>query len=78
MNTTTVTFKSDVRTITIDFTHNVETESLDYSVKIDPEIKEGENVDLSVILADKFLGSLMYQENIEVIPDENVENTEEV
>lgn len=59
MNKTTVTFKSDIRTITINFTHNVETESLDYNVSIDPQINEGEQMDLATILADRFLGSLI-------------------
>lgn len=58
MNNTTVTFKSDVRTITIDFAHNMENGSLEYKTNIDPPFNEGGTVDLSVVLADKFLRTL--------------------
>lgn len=76
MNKAKVTFSNDVRNITIDFTHNLETGNLDYNVTVDPELKEGEPLDLATLLADKFLGSLVTPENtdIEVVPDESDSN----
>lgn len=71
MNKVTVTFTSDARTITIDFVHNVENETLDYNVTVDPPINDGDAMDLTTILADKFLGSLMAPD-VEVIPDTDV------
>lgn len=71
MNKVTVTFTGDVRTITIDFVHNVENETLDYNVTVDPPINDGDAMDLTTILADKFLGSLMVPD-VEVIPDAEV------
>lgn len=68
MNKVTVTFTGDARTITIDFAHNIETESLDYNVTVDPPINEGDALDLTTILADKFLGSLVVPD-VEVVPD---------
>ena len=73
MNKVTVTFTGDVRTITIDFVHNVENETLDYNVTVDPPINDGDAMDLTTILADKFLGSLMVPD-VEVIPDETNSN----
>ena len=73
MNKVTVTFTGDVRTITIDFVHNVENETLDYNVTVDPPINDGDVMDLTTILADKFLGSLMVPD-VEVIPDETNSN----
>lgn len=71
MNKVTVTFTGDVRTITINFVHNVENETLDYNVTVDPPINDGDAMDLTTILADKFLGSLMVPD-VEVIPDTDV------
>lgn len=71
MNKVTVTFTGDVRTITIDFVHNVENETLDYNVTVDPPINDGDAMDLTTILADKFLGSLMVPD-VEVIPDTDI------
>jgi len=71
MNKVTVTFTGDVRTITIDFVHNVENETLDYNVTVDPPINDGDVMDLTTILADKFLGSLMVPD-VEVIPDTDI------
>jgi hypothetical protein len=71
MNKVTVTFTGDVRTITIDFVHNVENETLDYNVTVDPPINDGDAMDLTTILADKFLGSLMVPD-VEVVPDADV------
>ena len=71
MNKVTVTFTGDVRTITIDFVHNVENETLDYNVAVDPPINDGDAMDLTTILADKFLGSLMVPD-VEVVPDADV------
>lgn len=71
MNKVTVTFAGDVRTITINFVHNVENETLDYNVIVDPPINDGDAMDLTTILADKFLGSLMVPD-VEVIPDTDV------
>ena len=71
MNKVTVTFTGDVRTITIDFVHNVENETLDYNVTVDPPINDGDAMDLTTILADKFLGSLMILD-VEVVPDADV------
>ena len=73
MNKVTVTFTGDVRTITIDFVHDVEKETLDYNVIVDPPINDGDAMDLTTILADKFLGSLMVPD-VEVIPDETNSN----
>ena len=73
MNKVTVTFTSDVRTITIDFVHDVEKETLDYNVIVDPPINDGDAMDLTTILADKFLGSLTVPD-VEVIPDETNSN----
>jgi hypothetical protein len=70
MNKATVTFTSDIRTINIEFTHNTENETLDYSVTIDPQLNEGDPMDLAVILADRFLGSLTVStDEIAVEPD---------
>lgn len=70
MNKATVTFTSDVRTINIEFTHNTENETLDYSVTIDPQLNEGDPMDLATILADRFLGSLTISDNDVVVePD---------
>ena len=70
MNKATVTFKSDVRTINIEFVHNVETETLDYNVTIDPQLNDGDQMDLATILADRFLGSLTVSDDeIVVEPD---------
>ena len=71
MNKVTVTFTGDVRTITIDFVHDVEKETLDYNVIVDPPINDGDAMDLTTILADKFLGSLMVPD-VEVIPDTDI------
>ena len=71
MNKVTATFTSNVRTITINFVHNVENETLDYNVIVDPPINDGDAMDLTTILADKFLGSLMVPD-VEVIPDTDV------
>lgn len=71
MNKVTVTFTGDIRTITIDFVHNVENETLDYNVTVDPPINDGDAMDLTTILADKFLGSLMVPD-VEVVPDADV------
>lgn len=71
MNKVTVTFTGDVRTITINFVHNVENETLDYNVTVDPPINDGDAMDLTTILADKFLGSLMVPD-VEVVPDADV------
>lgn len=71
MNKVTVTFTGDVRTITIDFVHNVENETLDYNVTVDPPINDGDAMDLTTILADKFLGSLVVPD-VEVIPDTDI------
>lgn len=75
MNKVTVTFTGDVRTITIDFVHNVENETLDYNVTVDPPINDGDAMDLTTILADKFLGSLMVPD-VEVIPDTDIVSDE--
>jgi hypothetical protein len=70
MNKATVTFKSDVRTINIEFVHNVETETLDYNVTIDPQLNDGDQMDLATILADRFLGSLTVSDDEVVVePD---------
>lgn len=72
MNKATVTFKSDVRTINIEFVHNVETETLDYNVTIDPQLNDGDQMDLATILADRFLGSLTVSDDEVVVePDTN-------
>lgn len=72
MNKATVTFTSDVRTINIEFVHNTETETLDYNVTIDPQLNEGDPMDLATILADRFLGSLTVpNDEITVEPDTN-------
>ena len=71
MNKVTVTFAGDARTITVDFVHNVENETLDYNVTVDPPINDGDAMDLTTILADKFLGSLMVPD-VEVVPDADV------
>lgn len=75
MNKVTVTFTGDVRTITIDFVHNVENETLDYNVTVDPPINDGDAMDLTTILADKFLGSLMVPD-VEVVPDADIVSDE--
>lgn len=70
MNKATVTFTSDVRTINIEFTHNTENETLDYNVTIDPQLNEGDPMDLATILADRFLGSLTISDtDVVVEPD---------
>lgn len=70
MNKATVTFKSDVRTINIEFVHSVETETLDYNVTIDPQLNDGDQMDLATILADRFLGSLTVSDDEVVVePD---------
>lgn len=75
MNKATVTFKSDVRTINIEFVHNVETETLDYNVTIDPQLNDGDQMDLATILADRFLGSLTVSDDEVVVePDTDESN----
>lgn len=71
MNKTIVTFKDDNRIITMNFVHNLETGELDYNVTMEPQLEEGESLDLVTILADKFISSLLPDESdIEVVPEE--------
>lgn len=77
MNKATVTFKSDVRTINIEFVHNVETETLDYNVTIDPQLNDGDQMDLATILADRFLGSLTVSDD-EVVVEPDTDESDNI